>query len=201
MNDQSLKVTEAEVSNLLNQFVLPQDVYNAVLSSGRTQGPVPFRKPKKTEWIRVHPDVRFPVFLLKDDGDPTGGRENEYVVVPTVADALGTSLCRPCELVLVATSVGVSFVWPVVGPDPERPNAYHVSALEGASRARKQWVRVAANQAIGQYEIVTNPVEVKMPDPTWPEDLRAPFERVLKERGILTMEHPVVRRILTGASD
>ena len=104
---------------------------------------VPVRKPSKEWWVQTHPDESYrlqtAVLELKED------RET-YLVAPELWDQLATeSTFSPRALFTAITRQGVVFLWPVRLPGPDgKIDEWSRSALEAATMAAGQWVRVSA---------------------------------------------------------
>ena len=86
-------------------------------------------------------------------------------------------------------------LWPVRLPDEAgRLDDWNTAAHEAAKRAETHWVRVAANMALGAYDIFE--AVGQFPEPVWPD---LPFERLLeigfRDRFIDSLDHPVLRRL------
>jgi hypothetical protein len=154
---------------------------------------VPVRKPDKTWWVRVHSDdaymLQTAVVELKED------RET-YLVTPALWPALAAEATfAPRALFTAVNRQGVHFLWPIRLPGADsRVDAWSQSALEAAQRARKGWVRIAANMALGAYEVWEATGELGEPD--WPE---LPFKELLKlafkGKFIDSLDHPVLRKL------
>ena len=154
---------------------------------------VPVRKPDKSWFVRVHPaddySLQTAVIELKED------RET-YLVAPQLWPDLATeSTFSPRALFTASNRQGVLFIWPVRLPGADgKVDAWSQSALEAAQMARKSWVRVAANMALGAYDVFQASAELTKPD--WPEK---PFRELLavafKGKLIDALDHPVLRKL------
>jgi hypothetical protein len=154
---------------------------------------VPVRKPDRAWFVRVHPcddyTLQTAVVELKED------RET-YLVAPDLWPCLaGESTFSPRALFTAMNRQGVLFLWPVRLPGADgKVDSWSQSALEAANMARKTWVRVAANMALGAYDVYQATGDLEQPD--WPE---TPFRELLKiafkDRMITALDHPVLRRL------
>jgi hypothetical protein len=154
---------------------------------------VPVRKPAKEWFIQVHPDESYrlqtAVLELKEDREI-------YLVDPALWPELATeSTFSPRALFTSITRQGVVFLWPVRLPGPDgRLDEWNRSALDAATMAQGQWVRVAANMHLGAYEVFK--ASPDLPAPEWPE---VPFAELLrvafKDRFLTSLDHPVLRRL------
>jgi hypothetical protein len=174
-------------------FIVKQD-FDSALGIEHVTTHVSVRRPKKEEWIRAHPTVAIPVFILKSDTE-AGGDGEVYVLTSEVAREVA-ELARPARLVLTENRAGVRFWWPVAIPDPNRPNAWHVSAIKAVEYARQRWVRVVASQALGAYDLKVTDAEI--PEPTFGGDHQELLKLALERRGIASPSHDYIQRLLTG---
>ena len=152
---------------------------------------VPVHKPRKQDFVRVHPDKAFreafAIVELKDDRE-------RYLITPDIAAALPTEIVT--EMLYTAINrQRVVFLWPVRLPAPDgRVNEWHRSAQEAAEHAMHHWVRIVANMSLGAYEIIEAPAQI--PDPEWPE---CTFHDLIKiafrDRIISGFDHPVLKKL------
>ena len=125
---------------------------------------VPVRKPKRQEFVRVHPDERYrleaAVIELQEE------RET-YLVTPAMVEALADEV-KLVRLHLAMPRGGGPFFWPVPLPGPDgRRNTWHEAAQQAALEATKRWVRVKANMAAGTYDVDAAAAEIA--EPEWPD--------------------------------
>jgi hypothetical protein len=154
---------------------------------------VPVRKPDKAWWVRVHPSdayaLQTAVIELKED------RET-YLVAKQLWQGLATEATfSPRALFTAINRQGVLFLWPIRLPGADgKVDSWSQSSLEAAQKARQGWVRVAANMALGAYDVWEATGELGEPD--WPDK---PFQELLavafKGKLIDTADHPVLRRL------
>jgi hypothetical protein len=152
---------------------------------------VPVHKPKRQDFIRVHPDAdyRVDVAIIEVEED----RES-YLVTPNAAVDLQNEL--QCKTLFTAMNrQGVVFLWPVIITTADaRILEWHRSARETAETAMHKWVRVQANISLGAYEMW--PAGGSIPDPEWPDVSFAELLRIaFRERFIDRLDHPVVKRL------
>jgi hypothetical protein len=153
---------------------------------------VPVRKPKRQEFVRVHPDPAYrltPAAIIEVQED----RET-YLLTPSMAQALPGEFST-VTLFTTISRQGTLFLWPVKLPNPEgRQLEWHRSAAEAAERAMKKWVRVIANMSLGAYEIYEAGGD--LPEPVWPDYL---FEEILKiafrDHIVDRPDHALVQRL------
>jgi hypothetical protein len=86
-------------------------------------------------------------------------------------------------------------LWPVKVPASDgRVNEWHRSAAEAAELARKRWIRVKANMALGAYEIFE--AASSIPDPTWPtQTFQELLEIGFRDRLVDSLSHPIIKRL------
>jgi len=174
----------------LERLRLSQDFQNQV-GVKKAFLTVPVRKPDRQSFHRVHSDpgwcLETAIFELKEE------RES-YLVDPDLWSELPGELA-PTALFTAMNRQGVVFLWPVRLPGEDgRSNAWHQSALEAANLAKTQWVRVAANMALGAYEVFQ--ATGSLPEPDWPElGFDALVKTAFKDRYVRSLDHPVIRRL------
>jgi hypothetical protein len=156
---------------------------------------VPCRKPDKSAFIRVHPDAMaysMPVLLLAVEGDKNSG----YLIHQDLYPALqGDPACTPWQLVAAITRQNTVFLWKIRLPGPDgRDNQWWVSERDAVVQAREEWVRVAAKQDLGAYEV--SPAKIKLPDPVWPrESMEELMLIAFKHTFIDHLDHDVLKRL------
>jgi hypothetical protein len=152
---------------------------------------VPVRKPKRQDFIRVHPDPAFrepfAAIELKED-------DEHYLVTPEIGAALPTEIVTQMFYTAINRQK-VIFLWPVRLPAADgRVNEWHRSAQDAAEHAMQGWVRVVANRSLGAYEIIRAPA--KLPDPEWPAYSFNDLLRIaFRDRVISSFDHPVLKRL------
>lgn len=157
---------------------------------------VPIRKPKKTEFVRVNPDMaaRMAFYVCADPDD----KDATFIIHPDVMAAAGAGVpARPVMLVMAVTRDGAPFLWPVPLPTGDgRTNAWHSSAAIGAEHARAEWTRLSSNMAAGQYDIHKASPGV-IPAPVW-EDLPS-FDELLSialsGRVVSDLDHVFLKKL------
>ena len=180
-------VDESDSDFDLESIRLPQH-YSEQIGVKKLLTTVPVRKPNRTQFFRTHPGHRMEVMLLK-----YGETDEQYVVKPQVVSEV-MQLAKPYRLVLVVDRLGTAFIWPLALPDEERPMDWHKSALEADYEAQSSWVRMAANQALGAYEIFKAAGELS--EPIWPtESWNKLVEVAFKQKIIDTPEHVIIQKL------
>lgn len=156
---------------------------------------VPVRKPNRQEWIHVHPDENyrgtFAILTLKEE------RET-YLVTPRIARELRAEVTK-CVVYVWQNASGVTGLWPVPLQGPaDKPNAWHLSAHEAATRGMVERVRVSSNMGLGAYEttVSDNPAAVEH-QPRWPSATLLELLAVGFKAGRLidSFDHPVLKNL------
>jgi hypothetical protein len=152
---------------------------------------VPVRRPNPQDFVRVHPEAEFS--LLAAIIEFRDERET-YLLTPVIAREL------PGEYSVVRLHTTISRqnvvqLWPVKVPAADgRINEWHRSAAEAAELARKKWVRIKANMALGAYEMFE--AGSSIPDPTWPtQTLQELLEIAFRDRLVDSVTHPIIKRL------
>jgi hypothetical protein len=153
---------------------------------------VPVRKPKRTEFFRVHPDHVLDTHLLERD---TGMEKDSYLVTPEVQHLVVSEL-RPVRLFTAITKHGTVFLWPVKLPTDENDRLRRTSdsALQGADQAKTLWTKLVWNRHLGAYELFK--AKGDLGEPQWPDKsfrdlIEIAFRSNLIDRG----DHEVIREL------
>ena len=153
---------------------------------------VPVRKPNRQEFVRVHPD---PAYRLSPAAIIDVKEDREiYLVTPDTVPAVPGEYVT-ATLFTTISRQGTLFLWPVKLPNPDgRHNEWHRSAAEGAERAMKKWVRVAASMSLGAYDIFEAGGDI--PEPVWPDfSFQETLKIAFRERLVDRPDHPLVQRL------
>jgi hypothetical protein len=154
---------------------------------------VPVRKPRPSEFFRVHPDKEMclTTTAYRDDVE----REH-YLVLPGAQDLL-VGFSRAVSIVTCMSRQNVLFLWPVPLPnetDGRSNNAWHTTARAAAELATTQWVRMQADMAAGCYQVVT--AAAALSEPVWPDKSFAELLRLgFSKRIIADPDHPIIRQL------
>jgi hypothetical protein len=153
---------------------------------------IPVRKPNRQDWSMVCAEENYcltpaAIIELKDEREI-------YLLTPQVAAEIPDEIAT-VTLHLAITRQGVVTVWPVKLPGPDgKPNPWHQSAAEGAERAKKRWIKLTSNMALGAYEITE--ATGKLGQPVWPDlSLQEILKIAFRDRIIETADHPVIQRL------
>lgn len=153
---------------------------------------VPVRKPKRTEFFRVHPDYVLDMYLLERD---TGMEKESYLVTPEVQHLVASEL-RPVRLFTAITKHGTVFLWAVKLPTDENDNLRRISdsAIQGAEQAKTLWTKVVWNRHLGAYGLFK--AKGDLGEPQWPDKShRDLIEIAFRSNVIDCADHEVIREL------
>jgi hypothetical protein len=121
-------------------------------------------------------------------------REELFLVDPSLWSELAGEI-RPIALFTTINRQGILTLWPVKLPGADgRIDSWNASAMDAASRARKQWVRVAANMSLGGYELYEATGELS--PPKWPDlSMREILSIAFKDNFIRDINHIVLKKL------
>jgi len=161
-----------------------------VLPSEKVLTSLAVRKPKRDEWVRLHPDIHARVYVYEYEN-------SWYVVLPEVVEPL-IDVVKYVQMSLAVNYAGTPFVWPVPVPAESKPHRAHLTAFAGAEQARHGWIRISWGGF--EYEIYRRP-SAKV-NPKWPSVIESASEmlRFASKSGALEVidsgDHPIVRNLL-----
>ncbi|ORA12612.1 hypothetical protein BST16_16845 [Mycobacterium asiaticum DSM 44297] len=153
---------------------------------------VPVRRPKRTEFFRVHPDFVLDTLLLERD---SGMDKDSYLVVPELQHLVLPEL-RRTRLFVAITKRGTVFLWPVKLPMEGNDSGRRVAetALQGAEQAKRSWVRLSWSRDLGGYEMLR--AKGDLGTPQWPEkSFRDLIEIAFQHHLINRPDHEVIREL------
>ena len=152
---------------------------------------IPVRKPGKQDFVRVHsdPDFRMETAILELKEE----RESYLVASNLRAELEGEF--TPKILFTAINRQKVLFLWSIRSPAEDgRHDKWNASALEAASMAQKDWIRISSNMDLGAYDIFQS--KGVLAEPEWPDiDFTKILEIAFKDRYIDDIDHPVLRRL------
>jgi hypothetical protein len=159
---------------------------------------IPVRKPKSGyEFFRTRPEPEwiFPTFIF----DLKEGEEEKYLVIPELMSEVASSgKLKPVIIYAGITFTGhVFFLSDIPLPDSDgKDNEYNRSRREAYEMAKKKWVKIQADKALGAYEIME--AVSQLPEPMWPEKPASMLEAIeiaFKNKVIDSYDHPVLKRL------
>jgi hypothetical protein len=157
---------------------------------------IKIRKPRKDEFVRVHPDPEYTkdyILLELEDGMD----RLRYLVLPQFRQFVPVGLA-PIRLHVTVNRAGEFFLWPIRLPLDNSGGArdWSDTALQCAERAKELWVRVVADKRAGYYEV--HVAQADLGNPEWPQkSFRDLAELAFKGNVVDRADHPVIER-LTG---
>ncbi len=155
---------------------------------------VPYRKPSKEQFFRVHPDQAYRctaglVELKESDGEAYWVDKDlwpQLVDEPTFGKRL---------VVTTVNEPGLVFLWGLrlPGPDGKVPDWVSIP-LEAAKSAEKAWTKLYWDQGQKKHRIrVAKGIPT---EPAWPsQPLNELVRLAFKDRVITTLDHPVLARL------
>jgi hypothetical protein len=153
---------------------------------------VPVGRPHRQAWVRVHPDPGWHLLTLTL---PLRDESETYLIDPDLRGELAGEVV-PTALFTAITRSNIVFIWPVRVPGEDgRVDSWSRSALDAAQMAKTNWIRLAANRALGAYEIFTP--TGNFPDPEWPDiSFQEVLDRAFRDHlYIRDVDHPVIRKL------
>jgi len=152
---------------------------------------IPVRKPGKQDYVRVHPD---PAYRIETAVLEIKEEQETFLVAQELWDELPREL-TPKVLFTTINRQQVTSLWPIRLPgDDGRIDTWNGSAMEAATFAQKQWVRICSNKSLGAYDVFQATGEI--PEPEWPElNLEQILEIAFKGRFIKDSDHPALKRL------
>lgn len=163
-----------------------------IIASQKVLTSLPVRKPKKDEWVRLHPEIHTRAYIYEVFEERTC-----YVVLPSVVEPM-LHLVRYTQLSLAVNYKGSAFVWPVPIPTERNPQSASISAFAGAELAMREWIRISWGGK--EYEVYRR--RSASAEPEWPTEIGNASEmlRHASKAGafeiIDSLDHPVVRGLL-----
>jgi hypothetical protein len=155
---------------------------------------VPVKKPKRTDFVRVHPDPAYTVDMYTVEREVGMDRET-YMVLPEVQHLVLDEL-RLTRVITAINRRGTVFLWPirlpVEGTDRNRRSAE--TALQAVEQAKSLWVRVQWDSDISGYTMQRARGDIG--EPQWPDkSMRDLLEIAFRSYLIDKPDHPVIREL------
>jgi hypothetical protein len=183
---------------------LPQEMLDEAISHTELTI-VPVQKPGDQEFIRVHPspDYRH-VAAIIEYSDEKGA---EYLIHPTCVGQIkefGIKFHFK-QLYLYVTKQGNVCWWSIKLPKDGRENTWLDTARDAAEKAIDKWISVRSDPTLRAYTVAIAVDNDDFNAPEWPVKHGIPLSKnqllslAFKDRLIMDIEHPVIRR-LRGAN-
>jgi len=145
------------------------------------------RKPKKTEWIRVHPsnDYRTRIAYFEEEDERL-----MYAIAPAVLEQLEPNEYKTATLYLTINRQGTPFLWPVKKSGVDgKPMRWFDSANIAVEKAKTQWIRIRPDE--GSYVVYTTLIDI--PEPEWPEmSMKEILKLAFRQYFVKDMDHPII---------
>jgi len=156
---------------------------------------VPVRKPRRTEFFRVHrsDDYVTDTYIFEHDD---GMDKQAYLVKADVRHLVKSEL-KLVRLFTAITRNNDTFLWPVRLPSEgnDRLRRMSSSALLAADRAKELWVKIVWNKSLGAWEMFA--AKSDLGEPHWPEkSYRDLIELAFRDNYINRPEHEVIRELV-----
>ncbi len=136
---------------------------STVIQEREVNPTIPVRRPTKVEWFRTHSELYLEAYVFED-------KENSetYLVSDKALDGSQIyEVLRFVRLYPVISARGIVTLWAIPLPAADGShNTWHKKAIQAAEQAKTQWTRLAANKALGNYQIYTSDA---LPPPKWPD--------------------------------
>jgi hypothetical protein len=148
------------------------------------------RKPKKSWFIRIHPDPDYRAILpLYTDDDSKRRENNSYLFAPGLEIPPDLeSLVRDTLVAAAITNAGVPFLYTLNVTD----STWYESGIEAIRLATERWVRVTPCESC---YLVTYPIAV-LEEPRFPDvPFRDYLERAFAKRLIKSLDDPLVKKL------
>jgi hypothetical protein len=153
---------------------------------------VPVRRPKRTEFIRVHPVHVLDTLLLEREGE----MEREIYLVSSGVQALVLPELRRTRLYVAINRRGTVILWPIKLPGDGNDRGRRVAdtALQAAEQAKTLWTKVFWNRDLGGYEFAR--AKGDLGEPQWPDKgFRDLLEIAFRYNLIDREDHPVIKEL------
>lgn len=172
----------------LNALRLPQN-FGESLGVRKVLTRVPVQKPNRDRFFRVHPSPSMQARLLTYEDSAT---KDVFAVMPGFAEVFG-SLAKRVDVHLAVDRQGNPFLIPVVLPSSDGTrNSWPESLAQAVEQAKKAWIRVMSNRAIGVYDIYMSAAE--LPPPEWPDKtIDEIVQLAFNGKVVDTLDHPVIQ--------
>jgi hypothetical protein len=159
----------------------------------RRQKHVPLQRPESDRWVRVQPVWSYPVHLLKRSTDI---RDSWVVLAHLVPDLTEKNVkLKLVDLRYSIDSADVVFFWPSPRGDEF---VVHITEREVIAEAEQTWVRLVWNRGTKAFDSEKADTERPLPEPNWPaESVTTVLIRALEKRKISSLDHPVLKGLLT----
>ena len=155
---------------------------------------MPYRKPSKEQFVRVHRDPAYRctggLIELKDDASEC------FWVDPSLWPHLVEEPTFGKRLVVTAiTRQGALFLWGMrlPGPDGKVPDWVSIP-LEAAKNAEARWTKIFWDMSQRRHRIKVS--EHLADEPVWPDQTFSELLRLaFKDRVVTSLDHPILQKL------
>jgi hypothetical protein len=148
------------------------------------------RKPKRDEWVRVHPEFA-PMFRFYIDST---NRDTTYLVRPRLVPLFRPGALSICTLRMLLNSVGVHFIWLLKHASGKGGEKWAESRFQVVNEAIREWRSIRSGDSCwlcGPPERPdVFPTELRWPQGKFNEWIHKAFPgtRVISDK-----DHPIIR--------
>jgi hypothetical protein len=177
-----------------NKFRIDQNMA-AHLQLRKVPTSINVQRPDPQSWIYILPDPawRITVGIFEDKVN-----QEVYLVAPElIPDLMGDIKSK--LLVTYITRQNDVRLWPISLPDEHgRHDTYSASAIAIVEIYAGEWIRVKSNQHEKRYDVTPCPTATLAPPKLPDQPFEWVFDLAFKNHHIRDINHPVIRRLLTG---
>ena len=149
-------------------------------------GIIPVRRPRKQEYVRVHPERQLLVAVIENEED-----RELWVVVPEIATLVDDEI-SVVQIRLAVNKYGEAFLWPLKISRDGRRNEWNDTAMVAAEKAVTKWVRMQSVKTKYKSWASTKGYG----DPEWPDlSFQELLELAFKGRIITSYDHPFLQQL------
>lgn len=165
------------------------------LSVGTVLTKLKVGKPGKQDFFRIHPELSFPAYFIKDEHDG-----EMFLIHPDLAGLYQDSVRHMQVYFWISNQPNVAGVWPVALPDANgNLNDWPASAHAVCKAAIAEWIKVQSNMSAGCYQIgMPTSQDVFDGKDEWPEQITSVSELLalaFKDHVITSNDHALLKKI------
>jgi hypothetical protein len=153
------------------------------------------KRPGRDQFFRVHSGQRLHARHTSLSTKETWNARRTLwppLSAPPLADRV-----RKIRIFTAIDKRGNIFLWAVKLPAADgsaSARSWHQSALHAAEQAKKLWIKIQGNKAIGAYDVIV--AKGDLGDPSWPDyTLQELIKVAFRDRFIDSLDHPVVKEL------
>lgn len=157
---------------------------------------VPVRNPKRTEFVRVHPDPAYSVDTYVVETEIDGDKEVFYVLPELRGVVPDPEALKAVRIYTAITKRGTVILWPIKMPvaGANRFRRMADSALQAAEEAKELWVKVTWDRELGAWTYAR--AKADLGTPQWPAKSFGELLSIAFRLNLIDREdHPVFREL------